>query len=125
MRGIVLHQGSYKDTFQVQVPGPTHSCATMVMTPLWQNLGMALNTNFHLLLPHYLVLDSLTCATSITFGFHTSYPTHDVISLLSELTALQRLCQKIWTPMDADLLHVHLVTNKEVPNVDVPGTLAA
>ncbi len=27
--------------------------------------------------------------------------------------------------MNADLLHVHLVTHKEVPNVDVPHALAA
>ena len=47
------------------------------------------------------------------------------------VTALQRLCQKVsnhffgGTPMDADLLHIHLVTNKEVLNVDVPGVFAA
>jgi len=51
------------------------------------------------------------------------------------MTALQRLGQEVsnhflgGTPMEADLLHVHPVTNKEVPNNvpnnDLPRALAA
>ena len=46
------------------------------------------------------------------------------------MTALQRLGPEVsnhllgGTPMQADLHHVHLVTDKEVPNINVPRALA-
>ena len=46
------------------------------------------------------------------------------------MTALQRLGPEVsnhflgGTPMEADLLHVHSVTDKEVPNINVPRALA-
>ncbi len=92
---------------------------------------MALNIDLHFLLPYHLLLDSLSGATSITLGFNTPNSAHDVITKLSEVTALQKFCPKIsnhligGTPMNTDLLHVDSITHKEVPNVDMPSALAA
>ena len=83
---------------------------------------MAFNTDLHFL---------LSGATSITLGFNTHDPTHDVISKLSEVTALQRFHSKTsnhilgGTPMDTDFFHVYSVTHKEILNVDMPSVLAA
>ena len=46
------------------------------------------------------------------------------------MTALQRLGPEVsnhllgGTPLNADLLHVHAVAYKEVPNINVPRALA-
>ena len=46
------------------------------------------------------------------------------------MTALQRLGPEVsnhllgGTPLEADLLHVHSVAYKEVPNINVPSALA-
>jgi hypothetical protein len=66
----------------------------------------------------------------ITIGFSASHSTHDVISEIPEVTALQRLGHKIsnhllgGTPINADFLHVHSMCDKEVLDVDIPHALA-
>ncbi len=98
---------------------------------------MAFSTNLHpslLYHPQYLLsdfLNSLGDTPWITLGFHTPNPAHDIITQLSEVTALQGFCPKIGnhllggTPMNIDLLHVDSITHKEVPNVYVPSAFAA
>jgi hypothetical protein len=100
-----------------------------------QTLGAALNTTHcrtaqpaHLC---NLLLGNLANAGSISFGFNTSHSAHDIISQLSEMTALQRFNPKVSnhllgrTPMEADFLHVHLISNEKVPDVDMPCAFTA
>ena len=73
-----------------------------------------------------LLLDNLANAGSISFGFTTSHSAHDIICLLSEMTALQKFSPEVSnhlfgrTPMEADFLHVHRISNEKVPGVDMP-----
>ena len=88
-----------------------------------QTLGVALDTAYcrtaqpaHLC---NLLLGNLASAGSINFGFNTSHSAHDIISKLSKMTALQRFSPEVSnhllgrTPMEADFLHVHLISNEE------------
>jgi hypothetical protein len=95
-------------------------------TLLWHNghetivfnktLGAALNVaNCRTVQPTHLcnLLGNLANAGSINYGFNTSHSAHDIISKLSEMTALQRFSSEVnghllgRTPMEADFLHVH------------------
>ena len=67
----------------------------MVMKLLCQQtVGVALNTvHCRMAQPAQLcnlLLGNLADARSINFGFNTSHSAHDIISKLSEMTALQR-----------------------------------
>ena len=77
-----------------------------------------------------LPFDSPTDASSISFGFNATHSTHDVVSQLSKVTALQRFGPDVSnhflgrTPMEADLLHVHPISDEKISDVNVPRALA-
>ena len=77
-----------------------------------------------------LFLGSPTDASSILCGFNASHSTHDVVSQLSKVTALQWFSPEVSnhllsrTPMEADLLHVHPISDEKVSDVNVPCALA-
>ena len=107
----------------------------MVMKLLCQQtLGAAFNTTHcRKVQPAHLcnLLGNLADACSINFGFNTSHSAYDIISKLSEMTALKRFSPEVSihlhgrTPMEADFLHVHPISNEQVPDVDMPCALTA
>jgi hypothetical protein len=85
----------------------------------------------HLTLLNNCLIGLLANTDHIVLGFCTAYSAHDVFSLISEVTSLQRFCHKIsnhllgGTPPNADLLHVHPICDKKVSDVNMPLALAA
>ena len=77
-----------------------------------------------------LLLGRPTDASSISFGFNATHSTHDVVSQLSKVTAVQRFSPEVSnhllsrTPMEADILHVHPISDEKVSDVNVPRALA-
>ena len=71
----------------------------MIMKLLYQTLGAAINTALcRMAQPAHLcnfLLGNLANAGSIIFGFSTSHYAHDIVSKLSEMTALQRFSPEV------------------------------
>jgi hypothetical protein len=110
----------------------------MVSILLCQNLGSTFVAShwdtalaIHVALLNELLAGLHTAQTNhICFGFNAPHSTYDVISQLSELTALYRLSHEIinhllgGTPINDYFPHVQPIRDKEVSDVNVPCALA-
>jgi hypothetical protein len=116
---------------------PQHTPVVQWYSSLCQQLDSALAAGhrdttlaIHLTLLSNCLVGLLDNTDQIVLGFHTAYSAHDVISLISEVTSLQRFRHKVSNhllggiPPNADLLHVHQICNEKVSDVNMPRALA-
>jgi hypothetical protein len=102
---------------------PQHTPVAQRYHSLCHHLDTALA--IHLLL---IIVDLLIKSDCFHLGFAPTNSPHNLVPYMPEMTALDWLCYKISNhlfcraPFNGQLLHIHLICDEKVANVDMPCT---